>query len=360
MGKLRLSAVGVSLEVRAPEDDLPRLREQWSRCLDGVGPEPAETIETRGGADADYELTTQVTVAAITQQAGRLTMLHAAGVSDAEGRVAALVAASGTGKTTAARYLCERGWGYVSDETVAIDADGAVTPYPKPLSVIRGAGRPKHQHSPDELGLGVPRGQLRLGRVILLERDDDFGGEPGLEPVGLVDSLLALIPQTSALPSQPAPLRTLARHLQETGGAVRLRYREIADAAALIERAMDPSTATEVYAEDLPPQSDPAGPPATPLPTPADEELPEFALYLRGPYADAVADEDNVLVLVGNHPFGLAGVGDVIWRTTARATELPELEQVCEETFGAHPDSGRIVRETVRAMLQHGLLQRIG
>jgi hypothetical protein len=56
-------------------------------------------------------LTSRLTVAAILANAGDLTMLHACGLADPEtGAVVALVAKSGTGKTTAASVLARTVW----------------------------------------------------------------------------------------------------------------------------------------------------------------------------------------------------------------------------------------------------------
>ena len=76
----------------------------------------------------DYVLTTQVTVAGLQATAGVRLNLHAGGLADDRGRVLALVGPSGTGKTTATRTLAGR-LGYLSDETVSMDAGGRVFPH---------------------------------------------------------------------------------------------------------------------------------------------------------------------------------------------------------------------------------------
>ena len=63
-------------------------------------------------------------------------MLHACGVADPEGAVIALVAKSGTGKTTASSQLA-RTFGYITDETVAIRADGTLCRIPSPCQLSR-------------------------------------------------------------------------------------------------------------------------------------------------------------------------------------------------------------------------------
>ena len=78
--------------------------------------------------------------------------LHAAGLTDDRGRVLALVAASGTGKTTAARIL-GRHLGYLSDETISVGAELEVLPYAE--APVRGARRRP----------AAPQGAARSGRA---------------------------------------------------------------------------------------------------------------------------------------------------------------------------------------------------
>ena len=88
-------------------------------------------------------------MAAILEQAVVMMMLHACGLADREtGRVVALVAASGTGRTTASTSRAKT-WGYVTDETVAIRDNVSVAPHPKPLSLKQAiVGPPKTQVEP--------------------------------------------------------------------------------------------------------------------------------------------------------------------------------------------------------------------
>ena len=98
-----------------------------------------------------------------------LFVLYSVGWNETDdGGTVALVAASGTGKTTAGRVLGRR-LGYVSDETIAVEHDLTVRAYPKPLSIVVNPATPrvKHERSPDDLGLLRAAGALRrrwLGR----------------------------------------------------------------------------------------------------------------------------------------------------------------------------------------------------
>ena len=68
---------------------------------------------------------------------------------------------------------------------------------------------------------------------MLLERRDDVSA-PRLEPIGLIEAMGAVLPQTSALPSLDRPLDRLARVLATGHGPYRLVYRDIEDCVDLL------------------------------------------------------------------------------------------------------------------------------
>src|SRR3954454_10404328 len=219
----RLGAFGISVVVRVHGSggaELERAaRRAWSRCLVVEDPDAARDeddpdeprIDVRVGADASTlsvpaetgwiaapdvaaamdRLTSAVTVALMTRRAGSLLMLHACGLADPRtGATVALVAPSGTGKTTLARTL-GTAWGYVSDETVALEADGTVLPYPKPLScVISPEMEDKAQVDPDECGLlSTNDRDLDVTVVLVLERRPDTARIPAVDAVPTVHAL---------------------------------------------------------------------------------------------------------------------------------------------------------------------------
>jgi hypothetical protein len=182
-----------------------------------------------------HDLSPLVTESLITANAGRLLMLHSAGVSHpVTGACVALVAASGTGKTTATRLLTQE-LGYVSDETIGVHEDLGVAAYRKPLSLLESDTSPtKTQRSVSGLGLRIAPDGVRLVGVLLLARDPEG---PGLqvEPVRTVHALAALAPQTSYLARLEKPLHRLADTLEATGGLRLVRYREAAHLRPLVE-----------------------------------------------------------------------------------------------------------------------------
>src|SRR4051812_47571999 len=258
----RVGAFGVSVPVRVHGDSAAPLlraaRRAWGRCLvEGdvghrdepgidvcVDEDPYAVAAARGagwmaGADvteAMDRLTSAVTVALMTPRAGSLLMLHACGLADPRtGATVALVAPSGTGKTTLARTL-GTAWGYVSDETVALDADGTVLPYPKPLScVINPEMEAKAQVGPDECGLlSTNDRDLYVTAVLLLERRPDAARIPAVDAVPTVHALAALAPETSYFTRLRRPLGTLAGILNSTGGLRRVTYAEASDLSGTV------------------------------------------------------------------------------------------------------------------------------
>jgi hypothetical protein len=179
-----------------------------------------------------------ITVEAITRNAGRFLMLHACGLADLRtGATVALVAPSGTGKTTLARTLGQR-FGYVSDETVAIRRDRSVVAYPKPLSVLGGPDATfKHQMPASVLGLQPRPANLRLIAVALLSRDPASSGVEVTE-VSTVQALGDLTPQISFLAAMRTPLQRVAALLRETGGLRHVRYRDARDLEYLVTQLM--------------------------------------------------------------------------------------------------------------------------
>jgi len=66
-----------------------------------------------------------------------LLHLHSAAVAR-DGRAVVMAAMSGSGKSTLAAALAQEGWGYVTDEQVALrPGDGALLAYPRPITIRR-------------------------------------------------------------------------------------------------------------------------------------------------------------------------------------------------------------------------------
>ena len=366
---LLIQALGHRFEVDVdglPADEVAALRRQWARCApDEHDPAPAADAPSVALSDdedpvrRDYALASSLTFAAIRQAAGTGVMLHACGIATDTGEVAVLVAASGTGKTTAAARLCAHDFGYVTDETVLIRPDLSVLPYPKPLSVVLGADDPHHkqQHGPDELQLRTPPDTLHARGLLLLDRIDRRGRDedaphpatvPACEPVGLIDAMMALIPQTSSLTALDRPLTALAQLIREMGGVRTMYYREIDATSGLIRQVLTQRGSTAAEFSSMAGSSDPA---------PADDEridpigvpdvIDDEQLVWRAPFDDAVVADSEVLLLAGSIPLRLTALGATIWLAAAEPVTVLDLVDVCQATHGEHPQAAELVRSAI-------------
>lgn len=340
-------------------DEAELLAAAWSRCDARLLPRDALDVPDRKGtlarrpqqgwANFHEELVYTATSRAIESCRGELLMFHAAALADpASGRAIALVAESGTGKTTATRTL-GRSFAYLTDETVAVDEARAVRPFPKPLSFLPESGlRPKDQAAPDELGLLPAVERATLCRVALLDR------QPGrtaavARAIPLAEALEHLCPQTSGLAWLERGLVQLCRTLDACGGALRLEYGEAAQLAELTADLLATAPAggaggwepVELARSDAPPAA--AGPPQYRRIVPAD--------------AVRITDADAVAVLRGEELTVLHGLGPILWEAAnAWRTEDDLLEAVITAA-GEHPRAGELLEAHLTDMVAHGLLE---
>jgi hypothetical protein len=229
-----VSAFGVVVPIRSSEKLRHPVLGAWRDALTDADPTTAEVEVT--GPDIEsalHHLSPAVTTRAIDARAGELVMLHAAALADpVTGRTAVLVAASGTGKTTASVNLGTE-FAYLTDETAAVTADGVVLPYRKPLSIIDG-GHLKKQVAPSELGLLTTDRECRLAALLVIKRDPRHEGAPDVTLLDTVDAIAAIAPQSSYLPSMDKPLHRLAALIHLVGSARHVTYAESAELAPVL------------------------------------------------------------------------------------------------------------------------------
>ncbi|WP_258064406.1 hypothetical protein [Arthrobacter sp. ZGTC131] len=363
------------------QEQQQRMGAAWARCAgDGaplIPPIPMEPTESLpfsasvaylsqaddGGTlnlqAASFEalaenLTSRLTLAAILENAGRLTMLHACGVASREtGRVVALVAKSGTGKTTAASVLA-RTYGYVSDETVAIKPGGWVVPYPKPLSVKQGPGAPKRQVGPDELGLQQAPPNVFIQSIVLLNRVDRQPGSDGQDRPGaavlhrlpLADGLLALVPELSSQAAMDQPLQSLCRLIDRVGGIWQVTYSEAAD----LPQALEP-----LFRERCPQKAEWDAP---------EVEVPSAGVpdgwMRRITPRDAVTVDGDLLVMLETEIVRLSGIGPAIWDAATAAVPLELMAEEVGRVHGRHEGYRADVAAAAGQLIAKSVLEQGG
>ncbi|WP_018154905.1 hypothetical protein [Demetria terragena] len=347
---LKVEALGAQVAVRLPLDAVEQAREAWRWCLATFDREADSALDLTNRPDLEpgqvqEHLSRELTLRAINHQRGQRLMVHAACVvSPTSGRGLVLVGESGAGKTTAAIHLCSNGFRYVTDETVALDDAHHALLYRKPLSMVEATqSRFKAQRAPETLGMSVAERSPQVGAMVLLARDPTCTA-PSLEPVSLIDALADLIPQTSSLVVLPTPLTRLVDLANAAGGVQRLRYREIGDTTELLRVATDRSEPTCSSASV-----------AGPRPSAPHEQLPPGAV-IRADFHEACTDEDDVLVLIGDTPVRLAGIGATIWKLALEPQQLDDLVAGCVAAHGKVPEAEQRVRRVRQAMLDFGVL----
>lgn len=367
MLRLRAGLGHLDLDGLAPAEEQDIL-DHWSRCDpvrhggDGPSGEASDQgsspeVPVSGRSAKDWTLHHEHIVFAATQAAiasGRGThiMLHAAALALPETRQAlALTAASGTGKSTATRRLGHH-LAYLTDETTIVDpTTRRITPYAKPLSLYGPSGvRPKHQHGPDQLGLGPTLDDAVLARIAVLDRVRD-GEEKVIaraEPMDMVTAVSELAPQSSSLSLLPRGLVTLCELLDAQGGAVRLVYREAEDLLPVVQELLSA--------------------PATPV-APTWEALTEQELTASLPGSEGghgrIAADDGILTQDGGllllHETELtvlSGLGAALWLHLDVARTPAELVARLAEETDVPADAEQIVLQGLEDLSGRGLLQR--
>lgn len=341
-----------SLDTGALDADArTRLHELWDRCRVVGGRAGDVGVEPFVVTDNDpYAVSRAITLASLRRRVGSAVLLHAAGLSRGD-RAIALVGQSGAGKSTASRVLGQH-FGYLSDETVAVESDGRVAPYPKPVSVITDPESPwdKGEWSPDELGLRKASEPAYLTGLVVLERDPTRT-VPELVELPLIDALLAVIAQSSSLPMLDRPLHRLAELASGSGGPYLLRYTEISDCIDLLEALLTDGRDGD-RARERHPWTSTSPVPFSPIP-PLGTDTP----IVRAPWRDAVHGEGGTLVLVDETPVRLGPVGEIIWRIAATPVTPEAAYAAVVADLGPHPDARQAVDDGVATLLDLGLLR---
>lgn len=318
-------------------------------------PDPGcpEAVVLKAGPASSYVLSGHITRAVIRRLIGQRLLLHAGVVEHPRFGVIVLVGPSGAGKSTASVELGRSGR-YLTDELAILEPIRfQVTGYPKPVSRVDSAldGRGKRDISLEELGLVPGQCSAAPDHILLLERRDaglaqanNSEDEDFLERLPLHQALLRIVEQSSSLWCLPGGLARLAELLTSTGGAIRVRYRESATLASLLEQ----------------------------IPEPVDEDWRELvagSVTAVDPKALVPAEacqsltlESGAVILGERRAIYAPGLVGLVWSdlytSGGRTVEQLELEVV--RLIGPHPDSSLMVREAVNELVRESWVQQVG
>lgn len=347
---LDVTAIGATIRIEftpdVTEDTRDHVREAWTGAT--VTAEVADAV-VRVEPDGELEpmlerLSVRVTLAALERRRGELVMMHAAGVAMDDGRVVAFVGPSGRGKTTLSAALGAH-FGYVSDETVAVDDDLTVWAYRKPLSMVRSGG-PKKQVSPRRVGLlEPPSGRLRLAALVLLDRRPGIT-EPVLSRVLLLDAITELIPQLSYFADLDAPLQRLARLCDAVGGVWRVTYGEASSLVSVVPELVDaPSEVVGTW---------------RPLASVQGRTETGTAEFRCAPVSDTIASEESIAVIRDGVFRVLSGIAPTIWFGIGRGLSAKQLVDQTVAEYGPPPngDASAQVAAAIDELVRAGLVSQ--
>ncbi|WP_313811145.1 hypothetical protein [Glutamicibacter sp.] len=329
---------------------IERLTTAWSdspqpRCQ----PTELPVVDLGEVHDENFErihsiMSTEVTLAALEFNAGRLLMFHAGGIARHDGKVALITGPSGRGKTTTLRHLGLH-YGYVSDETIAIDFGGTVHPYRKPLSVITEGHRHKLQISPSELNLRpLPNVPLKVGGIAVLERAGRSDKKSTVTQLGFAAGIVAVVEQSSYMISLERPLTQVAELAASIGGFKILTVGKPETIHLVAEELFVPGTDTN-WTRAMP-----------------SDNASSFhdAAYLVADVIDAVACDDGTVVFTQSLKVVLLdGIGPELWSAACKGERWEELVDRIESVHGPAPslDTRGAVKEVAEELVCAGILR---
>ena len=310
----------------------------WSRCRPIDQPaakawqeeDPATVItlprtDRALGPETTLRLADEIRTGALAAATDRLLLLDAAGVATPGGAVLGLLADAPELRSAVAAELSRRGFGYVTDQLLALDESFDVTPFPQPIAF----DRPGEEHAalagPDALGLRPCPNDLHLTAVVLLDHDPSRRHGAALARVRRPDDVRLL---ESVLISAPAAWAATALPdlVDEVEGLWVLHYGEIHHAAPVL---------AELLVERTRPASGPT------------------QLYV----AVGVGDQDGPRASVSGHDLALDGLRRTVWMAAAGGATLEALHDAANrELAGRHHISVQLVAAAVRDLMAFGLL----
>ena len=113
----------------------------------------------------------------------------------------------------------------------------AVRPDPKPVTLAPDGVPPKREHAPDELGLGHAPEAAHVAGLVVLRRTPGRATATFTD-LGVLDTIMAVTPETSSLSALPRPLHLLA-DLHAAVGCRLVEYGESAQVLSWCRAVLD-------------------------------------------------------------------------------------------------------------------------
>jgi len=251
--RIALEAFGVPISVEVGSEELlPRVRAilppGWRPCgsipkdhrfrltsRDGVSyrvESPGQSLAGSSDLDVALEILDSELRAFIALAAPDHIFVHA-GVVGLGDRAAVIPGPAFSGKTTLVAELVRAGALYYSDDLAALDGDGRVHPYPKPLS-IRINGLSQTDHDVAALGGSSGTNAVPVAWIILSQYRQGASWRPYRLSPG--DALLTLLSNTA--PAQDRPEQSLTALKSAVDGAIALEG-ERGEAAEVVEHLLE-------------------------------------------------------------------------------------------------------------------------
>ena len=161
-------------------------------------------------------------------------LVHGAAASR-DGLAVVVAAPSGAGKSTLVSELVRAGWGYLTDEAVAVDlATRLIVPYPKPIAVA-GDGGIERFVGPGAAASGVAAPSRP--RAVLVP-DRRAGASVSFEPMTRAETVVHLAQQSFNFRRIGCDAFEAAVSVARESVCLRVRYGEAADAVRALEQEL--------------------------------------------------------------------------------------------------------------------------
>lgn len=311
-----------------------QLEALWSRCrptTTDVSQEPPTVItlprsDRPMSAEVSVEVRDRLRTVAVDAAGDGLLLLRAAAVATPGGAALGLVAEDPERRASVVAELSRRGFGYVTDELLALDEAFDVVAFPEPIAFEQPGEEAKVMAGPDALGLRPCPDALHLAALVVLEHEAARQGPPELVRVDRAGDVRLL--ETAVVTAPAAWADTALPDLvDEVDGLWRLVYGDVHTVAPIL---------AELLVERTRPASGPI-------------EL----------YVAVGLGEDDPLPRGGisGHDLALDGLRRTVWESAAGGATLEGLHTAVNlELGGPHHISVQLVAAAVRDLMGLGLL----